>query len=114
MFFSRDDASKLIYLNSHREFVVFDPYQRQADTLLIKDVATSAATEEVSSAFAAMYGKGEAVQMKKKEGPSEVLSALSKAPWGTLLNGPVHVLPSLSVVAVPFMDSLMVKRKEQS
>lgn len=96
--------------------MVFDPYQRQEETPLIKDVAAAAAAapEEVSSAFTAVYGKAEAVQIKKKEGPSDLLSALSKAPWGTLLNGPVHVLPSLSVVAVPFMDSLMVKRKEQS
>lgn len=104
--------SKLTFITSGREFVVFDPYQREEEEpeqAVVRDVSVP---EEVSSAFSAVYGK--AVQPKKSDAPPDVLSALSRAPWGTLLNGPSHVLPSLSVVAIPFMDSLMIKRKEQS
>ena len=103
-------VSKLTYVTSGREFVVFDPYQteEEPEQAMVRDVLVP---EDVS-AFTAVYGN--AVQPKKKDAPPDVLSALSRAPWGTLLNGPVHVLPSLSVVAIPFMDSLMIKRKEQS
>jgi NET1-associated nuclear protein 1 (U3 small nucleolar RNA-associated protein 17) len=103
--------SKLIFISCLREFVVFDPYQREdePDQPVVRDVSLP---EEASSGFTAVYGK--AVEPRKSDAPAEVLSALSRAPWGTLLNGPSHVLPSLSVVCIPFMDSLLKKRTEQT
>lgn len=103
--------SKLTFISCLREFVVFDPYQREdePEQPVVRDVSVP---EEVSSAFTAMYGKAE--QPKKKDAPPDVLSALGRAPWGTLLNGPSHVLPSLSVICIPFMDSLLKKRTEQT
>ena len=103
--------SKLTFVSSLREFVVLDPYQKEdePEQPVVRDVSTPA---ELESAFTAMYGK--AVQPKKSDAPPDVLSALSRAPWGTLLNGPSHVLPSLSVVCIPFMDSLLKKRTEHT
>ena len=104
-------TSKLIFISCLREFVVFDPYQREdePEQPVVRDVSLP---EEASSGFVAVYGK--AVEPRKSDAPPEVLSALSRAPWGTLLNGPSHVLPSLSVVCIPFMDSLLKKRTEQT
>lgn len=106
---------KLTYITGSREFVVFNPYQTdeeqpEQEHSVVRNVAEPV---DVSSGFTALYGK--AVQPKKNlDAPVEVLSALSRAPWGTLLDGPSHVLPSLSVVGIPFMDSLMKKRTEQT
>lgn len=106
---------KLTYVTGSREFVVFNPYQSDEEQSEQEQPVARNVTEpeDVASGFTALYGKS--VQPKKNlDASAEVLSALSRAPWGTLLDGPSHVLPSLSVVGIPFMDSLMKKRTEQT
>jgi NET1-associated nuclear protein 1 (U3 small nucleolar RNA-associated protein 17) len=103
--------STLVILTRSREFALLNPYYEEYEHKPLTTKGGQVPDTNVLSAFSSMYGK--AVTPKKPA--AGLLSAVtSKAPWGSLLEGPSHVLPPLTRICIPFMESLLQKQRGQS
>lgn len=103
--------STLVILTRSREFALLNPYDEEYEHKPLTTKGGQVPDTNVLSAFSSMYGK---VVTPKKPAAGLLSAVTSKAPWGSLLEGPSHVLPPLTRICIPFMESLLQKQRGQS
>ncbi|XP_024528214.1 WD repeat-containing protein 75 [Selaginella moellendorffii] len=101
--------SKLLILNKHREYVIFDPYS-ESNPKPASKIAANAAIEDALDTFNAMYLT---TNTSKPIAQHDQLSKItSTQPWGDLLNAPSHVLPSLTDIGQQILESFLQKKAQ--
>ncbi|KAE9609864.1 putative transcription factor WD40-like family [Lupinus albus] len=100
----------LAYINGDREFVLFDPYVKEAHELSLTRPDDLVAIEETGQfGYASIYGELPKFDLKRNKVIS-VLSAASERPWETIFKGESHMLPPLTKLCSEFLESLLEKR----
>ncbi|XP_019463627.1 PREDICTED: WD repeat-containing protein 75-like [Lupinus angustifolius] len=100
----------LAYINGDREFVLFDPYVKEAHELSITRPDDLVASEETGQfGYASIYGELPKFDLKRNQTIS-FLSAASERPWETIFRGESHMLPPLTKLCSEFLESLLERR----
>ncbi|KAM7256211.1 hypothetical protein ACFE04_011952 [Oxalis oulophora] len=105
-----DSQALLTYINSDHEFVVFDPYGKETNELIVTHKEGLIASEETGHyGYSSLYGELPDLDTKRNQiewNPS----VPSERPWETIFNGPSHNLPPLTKLCSAFLESLLEKR----
>ncbi|OMO71724.1 hypothetical protein CCACVL1_18085 [Corchorus capsularis] len=103
----------LAYMNGDREYVLFDPYSKNAREVSVIHKEGLAALELKGQAdqfgYASIYGDLPEFDMKRTQS-SWVPSFPSERPWETIFSGSSHALPPLTKLCSAFLESLLEKR----
>ncbi|AES92286.2 putative transcription factor WD40-like family [Medicago truncatula] len=100
----------LAYLNGDREYVLFDPYDKEAHELNMTMEDDLVGLEENGQfGYTSIYPELPAFELKRNK-TSSVFSGVSNRPWETIFSGSSHMLPPLTKLCSEFMESLMEKR----
>ncbi|OMO60725.1 hypothetical protein CCACVL1_23917 [Corchorus capsularis] len=103
----------LAYMNGDREYVLFDPYSKNAREVSVIHKEDLAAPELKGQAgqfgYASIYGDLPEYDMKRTPN-SRVPSFPSERPWETIFSGSSHALPPLTKLCSAFLESLLEKR----
>ncbi|OMO51290.1 hypothetical protein COLO4_37741 [Corchorus olitorius] len=103
----------LAYMNGDREYVLFDPYSKNAREVSMIHKEGLAALELKGQAgqfgYASIYGDLPDFDMNRTPN-SWVPSFPSERPWETIFSGSSHALPPLTKLCSAFLESLLEKR----
>lgn len=103
----------LAYMNGDHEYVLFDPYSKDAHEVSMSQKKGHAALElkgqEAQFGYASIYGQLSEFDMKSTQTPW-VPSFPSERPWETIFTGSSHNLPPLTKLCSTFLESLLEKR----
>nr|XP_025607167.1 WD repeat-containing protein 75 isoform X4 [Arachis hypogaea] len=98
----------LVYINGDREYVIFDPYDKEGHKLSI--IRQDVALEETGQfGYSSIYGELPKFDLQKDKAAS-VMSTASERPWETIFTGSTHMLPPLTKLCSVFLESLLEKR----
>ncbi|XP_022755429.1 WD repeat-containing protein 75 [Durio zibethinus] len=105
----------LVYMNGDHEYVLFDPYSKDAYEVSVSHKEGLAALEPKGQAgqfgYASIYGELPEFDMKRN-GTPWVPSFPYERPWETIFAGSSHNLPPLTKLCRTFLESLLEKRTE--
>ncbi|XVE71837.1 hypothetical protein DITRI_Ditri10aG0183600 [Diplodiscus trichospermus] len=103
----------LAYMNGDHEYVLFDPYSKDAREVGMSKKEGLAALEYKGQAgqfgYASIYGELPEFDMKRTQTPW-VPSFPSERLWETIFTGSSHNLPPLTKLCSSFLESLLEKR----
>ncbi|XP_061361499.1 uncharacterized protein LOC133305332 [Gastrolobium bilobum] len=100
----------LAYINGDHEYVLFDPYGKEACELSMTTQDDLLAPEETGQfGYTTIYGELPKIDLKRNKA-SSVLSSASERPWETIFSGSSHMLPPLTKLCSEFLESLLEKR----
>ncbi|XP_059662290.1 uncharacterized protein LOC132308272 isoform X2 [Cornus florida] len=100
----------LAYTNGDHEYVIFDPYGKQA---LEHNVTHRADLEETGQfGFVSIYGDLPEFNRKRNQSPS-VPWVPSEKSWETIFTGSSYNLPPLTKLCTAFLESLLEKRSAE-
>ncbi|KAI4335407.1 hypothetical protein L6164_014052 [Bauhinia variegata] len=100
----------LAYINGDHEYVLFDPYGKEANELSMIRRDDPVAFEETGQfGYTSLYGDLPEFELKKNK-TSLVTSTPSERPWETIFSGSSHTLPPLTKLCSEFLESLLEKR----
>ncbi|TYI79188.1 hypothetical protein E1A91_D05G005000v1 [Gossypium mustelinum] len=103
----------LAYMNGDHEYVLFDPYCKDAREVSVSQKEGLAAHDHKGQAgqygYASIYGELPEFDRKRPEAPW-VPSFPSDRPWETIFSGSSHNLPPLTKLCSAFLESLLEKR----
>ncbi|XP_016201344.1 WD repeat-containing protein 75 isoform X2 [Arachis ipaensis] len=98
----------LVYINGDREYVIFDPYDKEGHELSI--IRQDVPLEETGQfGYSSIYGELPKFDLQKDKTAS-VISTASERPWETIFTGSTHMLPPLTKLCSVFLESLLEKR----
>ncbi|KAH1067887.1 hypothetical protein J1N35_032874 [Gossypium stocksii] len=103
----------LAYMNGDHEYVLFDPYCKDAREVSVSQKKGLAAHDHKGQTgqygYASIYGELPEFDRKRPEA-SWVPSFPSDRPWETIFSGSSHNLPPLTKLCSAFLESLLEKR----
>ncbi|XVF47687.1 hypothetical protein PTKIN_Ptkin03bG0130800 [Pterospermum kingtungense] len=103
----------LAYMNGDHEYVIFDPYNKDAHEVSMSWKESRAALElkgqEGQFGYASIYGELPEFDMKRRHTPW-VPPFPTERPWETIFTGSSHNLPPLTKLCSAFLESLLEKR----
>ncbi|XP_057417123.1 uncharacterized protein LOC130711489 [Lotus japonicus] len=100
----------LAYINGDREYVLFDPNDKESCERSMNRQEDLAAFEETGQiGYTSIYGELPAFDFKRNKA-SSVFSGASERPWETIFSGSSHMLPPLTKLCSEFLESLLEKR----
>ncbi|KAE8682695.1 Detected protein of unknown function [Hibiscus syriacus] len=103
----------LAYMNGDHEYVIFDPYCKDAREVSMSQQASLSAHELKGQGglygYATIYGELPEFDEKRPKTPW-VPSFPSERPWETIFSGSSHNLPPLTKLCSSFLESLLEKR----
>ncbi|CAK8532346.1 unnamed protein product [Lathyrus sativus] len=106
----KSSETLLTYLNGDREYVLFDPFDKEAHGLnMTKNDDFVGLEENGQFGYTSIYGELPKFDLKRNK-TSSVSSAASNRPWETIFSGSSHMLPPLSKLCSEFLESLLEKR----
>ncbi|XP_058755460.1 uncharacterized protein LOC131628646 [Vicia villosa] len=106
----KSSQTLLAYLNRDREYVLFDPYDKEARELNMSMNDDFVGLEENGQfGYASIYGELPKFDLKRNK-TSSAYSAASNRSWETIFSGSSHMLPPLSKLCSEFLESLLEKR----
>ncbi|KAI5414997.1 uncharacterized protein LOC127135035 [Lathyrus oleraceus] len=106
----KSSETLLAYLNGDREYVLFDPYDKEARELnMTKNDDFVGLEENGQFGYTSIYGELPKFDLKRNK-TSSVYSAASNRPWETIFSGSSHMLPPLSKLCCEFLESLLEKK----
>ncbi|KAJ1433474.1 WD40/YVTN repeat-like-containing domain superfamily [Sesbania bispinosa] len=101
----------LAYINGDREYVLFDPYDKEAFESSMAWRDDLAALEETGQfGYTSIYGELPMFDLKRNKASSVFSAASSERPWETIFSGSSHMLPPLTKLCSEFLESLLEKR----
>ncbi|KAL5065971.1 hypothetical protein RYX36_027708 [Vicia faba] len=107
----KSSQTVLAYLNGDREYVLFDPYDKEACELnLTKNEDFVGLEENGQFGYTSIYGELPKFDLKRNKTSSVYSSASNRRPWETIFSGSSHMLPPLSKLCSEFLESLLEKR----
>ncbi|XWS28110.1 hypothetical protein CRYUN_Cryun25bG0037200 [Craigia yunnanensis] len=98
----------LAYMNGDHEYVLFDPYSKDAHEVSMSQKEGLALELKGPFGYASIYGELPEFDMKRTQ-PSLVPPFLSERPWETIFSGSSHNLPPLTKLCSAFLESLLEK-----
>lgn len=100
-------SALLVYVNSDREYIVFDPHSKDPQELRLSRKYDASNLEEAGRfGYSSIYGELPELQQKASQPP--ILPF--ERPWETIFDGPSHTLPPLTKLCSVFLESLLEKR----
>ncbi|KAE8700133.1 formin BNI1-like [Hibiscus syriacus] len=103
----------LAYMNGDHEYVVFDPFCKDAKEVNMSQKVSHSALEVKGLGgqygYVSIYGELPEFDKKRPETPC-VPSFPSERPWETIFSGSSHSLPPLTKLCSSFLESLLEKR----
>ncbi|CAJ2649782.1 unnamed protein product [Trifolium pratense] len=107
----KSSKTLLAYLNGDREYVLFDPYDKEARELNMTMQGDLVGLEDNGQfGYTSIYGELPVFDLKRNKA-SSVFSGASNRPWETIFNGSSsHMLPPLTKLCSEFLESLLEKK----
>ncbi|KAG9451107.1 hypothetical protein H6P81_011072 [Aristolochia fimbriata] len=103
-------SQMLVYINGDHEYVIFDPFNMEANETSKIHREGNLLFEEESGQFGYTSVYGELPKFNAKTDLASSLTFVpSDKPWETIFSGPSHVLPPLSKLCSTFLASLLEK-----
>ncbi|XP_068641627.1 uncharacterized protein [Aristolochia californica] len=103
-------SDMLVYINGDHEYIIFDPFNTEANKTSRKHRDSRLLEEEAGQfGYGSIYGELPKFSTKADLTSSPIFVPRDK-PWETIFSGSSHVLPPLSKLCFALLESLLEKR----